>query len=470
MRLIKNVGADRVLDHLQPQLPAGARVDVATDGLSLFAFDELARLLTAAGPTRLLLSSPAPKPRPRVPGFDNPPAVDPDPLAGGLLGEDVDRARRNALRARGLAADLLQWLEAAVEVRAVPGKLPQSAWITESSGAPASAGNGQPAGVAISGDCSATTRGLGLSPGNQFSLIQCSETEAERQMFAQWFEATWRAVGDDAGAKQKLLDQVRRLAEQEAPSAIYFGILYNLFKDLGDELDEERIVKSATGIRNTQVWKKLYKFQRDGVVGAIDKLERLGGCILADSVGLGKTFEALAVIKYYELRNDRVLVLAPKRLRDNWTLYKANDRRNSLAADRLNYDVLNHTDLSRDGGSSGDIDLAHVNWGNYDLVVIDESHNFRNKQNHRDRDSRYKRLMRQVIQAGVKTKVLMLSATPVNNRLADLKNQIAFVTARRSGGSGRPPSRPQSQCCSSGRPAGSARRWRRWRPQPAASD
>jgi hypothetical protein len=153
-------------------------------------------------------------------------------------------------------------------------------------------------------------------------------------------------------------------------------------------MDEERIVKSATGIRNTVVWKKLFKFQRDGVVGAIDKLARFGGCIIADSVGLGKTFEALAVIKYHELRNDRVLVLAPKRLRDNWTLYKANDKRNVLAADRFNYDVLNHTDLSRDGGHSGDIDLSHVNWGNYDLVVIDESHNFRNKksprQGHRD--------------------------------------------------------------------------------------
>lgn len=189
-----------------------------------------------------------------------------------------------------------------------------------------------------------------------------------------------------------------------------------------------KIVKSATGIRNTTVWKKLYKFQRDGVIGAIDKLERLGGCIIADSVGLGKTFEALAIIKYYELRNDRVLVLVPKRLRDNWTLYKANDRRNFLASDRFNYDVLNHTDLSRDGGISGDIDLAHVNWGNYDLVVIDESHNFRNKSSHNTRETRYDRLMRRIIKEGVKTRVLMLSATPVNNRLADLKNQIAFVT------------------------------------------
>ncbi len=176
------------------------------------------------------------------------------------------------------------------------------------------------------------------------------------------------------------------------------------------------------------VWKKLFKFQRDGVVGAIDKLARFGGCIIADSVGLGKTFEALAIIKYHELRNDRVLVLAPKRLRDNWTLYKANDQRNVLAADRFNYDVLNHTDLSRDGGHSGDIDLSYVNWGNYDLVVIDESHNFRNKASNKGKESRYDRLMRKIIQEGVKTRVLMLSATPVNNRLADLKNQIAFIT------------------------------------------
>ena len=183
--------------------------------------------------------------------------------------------------------------------------------------------------------------------------------------------------------KNTFLRHLRELTAHQAPSLVYFLILFHLFKDLGDELDEERIVKSATGIRNTTVWKKLFRFQRDGVVGAIDKLERYGGCIIADSVGLGKTFEALAVIKYYELRNDRVLVLVPKRLRDNWTLYKSNDRRNILAADRLHYDVLNHTDLSRDSGLSGDIDLAHVNWGNYDLVVIDESHNFRNKAAHK---------------------------------------------------------------------------------------
>jgi hypothetical protein len=177
-------------------------------------------------------------------------------------------------------------------------------------------------------------------------------------------------------------------------------------------MDEERIVKSATGIRNTVVWKKLYKFQRDGVVGAIDKLERFGGCIIADSVGLGKTFEALAIIKYHELRNDRVLVLCPKRLRDNWTLYKANDRatfwRRPLQLRRSE----SHRPLTR-RRHSGDIDLSHVNWGNYDLVVIDESHNFRNKKSPRQgNETRYDRLMRKIIKEGVKTRVLMLSATP----------------------------------------------------------
>lgn len=425
MRLIKNVGTDRVLDHLQAHMLPGSQVDAATDGLSLFAFDALRQPLEQAGATRLLLSADTGAALPGA-GADGDRQGQPDPLAAGLLGDAHDRERRNLLQARGLAGDLLPWLQERAQLRLAPGKLPQSALVLASP-----AGAAAPDGVAITGDCPLTTRGLGLAAGNQFSLIQCSESASERAMFAQWFDATWQAVGDHPEAARAVLERVKRLAEHETPSAIYFGILFNLFKDLGDELDEDRIVKSATGIRSTHVWRKLYKFQRDGAVGAIDKLERLGGCILADSVGLGKTFEALAVIKYYELRNDRVLVLAPKRLRDNWTIYKANDRRNPLAEDRFNYDVLNHTDLSRDEGLSGDIDLAHVNWGNYDLLVIDESHNFRNKQNHRDRESRYHRLMRQVIRSGVKTKVLMLSATPVNNRLADLKNQIAFITEGR---------------------------------------
>ena len=421
MRLIRNLGADRVADAIQPALKHAVSLDLASPVVSLFGFEALADELAALPLTRLLISgavasTTATASAATATATDPPP----DPLCSGLLGADDDRERRNRLTVRSIAADFLRWLDARVVLRQTSARLPQAMYvIAGAQGCP---------GLAVAGDCALTTPGLGLAPGSPFSLIQCTESQAEQLLLAQWFESVWQSVPDDAVARQGLVDQLTRLNEHKPPSAVYFNILHSLFKDLGEELDEDRIVKSATGIRNTQVWKKLYKFQRDGAVGAIDKLDRLGGCILADSVGLGKTFEALAVIKYHELRNDRVLVLVPKRLRDNWTLYKANDRRNPLAADRFHYDVLNHTDLSRDAGMSGDIDLSHVNWGNYDLLVIDESHNFRNKQTHRDRDSRYQRLMRQVIQAGVKTKVLMLSATPVNNRLADLKNQIAFVT------------------------------------------
>jgi len=192
------------------------------------------------------------------------------------------------------------------------------------------------------------------------------------------------------------------------------------------ERADEKLEK--VGFKNSKIWSMLYNFQKDAVIGAIEKIETYGGCIIADSVGLGKTFEALAVMKYYQLRNDRILLLAPKKLRENWTVYQQNDIYNILSEDRLNYDVLNHTDLSRDKGKSGDINLETINWGNYDLVVIDESHNFRNNPNRREGMTRYKRLMNDVIKSNIRTKVLMLSATPVNNKMNDLKNQISFIT------------------------------------------
>jgi hypothetical protein len=402
MKLLKNTGTERVFDHLKLALASGSSLDAASSAFSLFGFAELRESLAQLAKCRLVLPSTS------------------QTTPHALLGGDADRRLRNRLQSRWLAAQCLQWLERNVELKEAPGVLPQSILAAT----PADGSRSQ----VIAGNCPLTSEGLGLTPGNQLSLIQASETPEEAALLQHWFNNLWDGLPASPAAKANLSAQLRLLTEQRSPASIYYLVLFHIFRDLGDELDEERIVKSATGIRNTLVWKKLFKFQRDGAVGAIDKLERFGGCIIADSVGLGKTFEALAVIKYYELRNDRVLVLCPKRLRDNWTLYKANDRRNSLATDRFNYDVLNHTDLSRDGGHSGDIDLSHVNWGNYDLVVIDESHNFRNKASHNDRDTRYDRLMKRIIKSGVKTRVLMLSATPVNNRLADLKNQIAFVT------------------------------------------
>ncbi len=401
MKLVRNTGTDRVIDLLRSGLTAGRQLDIVTPVFSLFAFAEMRREVEELVQSRLLL----------------PPAS----AELEFLGSESDRAARNRLQMRWLASRLAEWLQDRTEVKRALGAVPQGAFVVRD-------GDARPL-QALLGSLALSTAGLGLTPGNPLSLIQASETYDEALLLSQWFDSQWSSLAADSNAKAELIGALRLLAAHRDPFLVYTLILHHIFRDRSDDLDEDRIVKAATGIHNTVVWKKLYRFQRDGVVGALDKLNRFGGCIIADSVGLGKTFEALAIIKYHELRNDRVLVLCPKRLRDNWTLYKANDRRNFLAPDRLNYDVLNHTDLSRNGGSSGDIDLAHVSWGNYDLVVIDESHNFRNKKTPRQgSETRYDRLMRKIIKEGVKTRVLMLSATPVNNRMADLRNQIAFAT------------------------------------------
>jgi hypothetical protein len=402
MRLLRNSGSDRVVDEIRRHSIESRSLDYVSRGFSLPAFAEIAQFLNDLASCRLILQE--------IPAAEL-----------GVCGSDIDRAARNKLTLKWLAMRCIEWAETRVDFRGVPKAPPQSALVIRRYGSDA-------ADKSISGNCPFTTEGFGVAPGDRMSLIQCSDTPEEAELIAAWFSSLWNSLPPNPESKAAFLRQLDSVACHREASLVYFLTLHSLFQGREDGFDEERVVKTATGIRNTVVWNKLYKFQRDGVVGAIDKLERHGGCIIADSVGLGKTFEALAIIKYYELRNDRVLVLCPKRLRDNWTVYKSNDKRNVLASDRLHYDVLNHTDLSRDGGASGDVDLSFVNWGNYDLVVIDESHNFRNKIAHRDHDSRYDRLMKKIIQSGVKTRVLMLSATPVNNRLADLKNQISFIT------------------------------------------
>lgn len=281
---------------------------------------------------------------------------------------------------------------------------------------------------AIHGSATLTPTGLGDVRSDTLQMnTGISDTETTRQSL-DWFNSIWLDEANARNIKKELIEKLDFVASDQPADFIYFLTLYNIFKGFLEDIDEENIIKTKTGFKDTIVWNKLYKFQKDGVLGAIDKLEKHNGCIIADSVGLGKTFEALAVIKYYELRNDRVLVLCPKKLRDNWAVYTINDKRNLLSSDRFNYDVLNHTDLSRIRGFSGEINLETLNWGNYDLIVIDESHNFRNNPNKAKGKTRYERLLDDIIRSGVKTKVLMLSATPVNNRMNDLKNQVAFIT------------------------------------------
>ncbi|SEM18311.1 Superfamily II DNA or RNA helicase, SNF2 family [Chryseobacterium taichungense] len=265
-----------------------------------------------------------------------------------------------------------------------------------------------------------TTLGL-IKDGKPYMIFGLDDSS---NSFGKAFENLWNGGTD---CKKELINLYQQADVLKSAEVNYKYSISKIFAGkTTEDINEERLMK--TGFKNSVVWNKLFNFQKDAVLGAIDKIEKFNGCIIADSVGLGKTFEALAIIKYYELRNDRVLVLAPKKLRDNWVTYRLNDRRNILVQDRLNFDVLNHTDLSREKGMSGDVNLETVHWENYDLIVIDESHNFRNNNPSKGTVSRYEKLMRDVIKSGVRTKVLLLSATPVNTKLNDLRNQLAFIT------------------------------------------
>jgi len=251
---------------------------------------------------------------------------------------------------------------------------------------------------------------------------------AMTEQFIQAFDEVWNDPKALQDITDEVADYIANLYKENSPEFIYFLTLYNIFDEFLEDITEDELANERTGFKQSLVWNKMYDFQRDAVLGIINKLERYNGCILADSVGLGKTFTALGVIKYYQERNKSILVLCPKKLGDNWLTFLSNYEDNPLYKDRFNYDVLFHTDLSRRSGlSANNIDLSRINWGNYDLVVIDESHNFRNNDPKKDHVTRYDRLLNDVMRAGVKTKVLMLSATPVNNKFTDLRNQIALA-------------------------------------------
>ncbi|HGF5110906.1 TPA: helicase-related protein [Vibrio parahaemolyticus] len=391
---------------LADSIAANDKLSVMTGLFSIYAFDNLKEELNKLSSARLLFS--------QFKGFGAEQTVSP---FGTLLGSEHETKFRNQLNQKLIAKEFAQWLEQKAQVRLVNQAGAVGKHIITVESAELSAIDG----AQFNGS------GLGLTESSGFDMITKVVAPQSQDLLA-YFNHVWNAKGQVIDAKAELMRQLDVLARDHSVDFIYFVTLYNLFKDFIGELQEESIIDARTGFKDTLIWNKLYKFQRDGVLGAIDKLMKHNGCIISDSVGLGKTFEALAVIKYFELRNDKVLVLCPKKLRDNWQVYTQNDKRNLLASDRFNYDVLNHTDMSRYKGYSGAINLETINWGNYHLVVIDESHNFRNNNPKKEGKNRYQRLLDDIIKAGVKTKVLMLSATPVNNRLNDMKNQVAFIT------------------------------------------
>lgn len=419
MQILDNKVQGRVIDKLRENIKSGTRLSIISAYFTIYAYEELRKELGKIEKLRLLFSEPT--------FVKNKKDINREfKLSGsyerGLAGDRYEMKLKNELKQSEIAKECANWIREKVEVRAYDEEypLPQKMYLME---------NKKDESACIFGSSDFTSSGLGLVPSKKLEANTYIKDFIYTQQLLNQFELYWNDKDKVKDVKTYLLKSLEEVYKENNPEFIYFVTLYNIFKDYLNDLSEEDIIKTKTGFKESVVWNKLYNFQKDGVLGAIDKLEKYHGCILADSVGLGKTFEALAVIKYYESRNSRVLVLCPKKLRENWLTYKENRRDNILERDRLNYDVLNHTDLSRYSGYSGEINLEKIYWENYDLIVIDESHNFRNNNNKRDdKETRYSRLLNQIIKKGVKTKVLMLSATPVNNRMTDLKNQIAFAT------------------------------------------
>lgn len=417
-RILDNKALGKVGDVLKEHLTKGSKLSVVSAYFTIYAFKEIKRELSKIHDMRLLFVEPTFTREQKEEKREF--YINKNHREKQLSDNEFEIKLRNELNQSAIAKECANWLKEKGEVKSLinPNSAHTKLFHIDN----------KKDGVVVQGSSDFTTAGLGFTNSTRMDINTCiSGTTATKQMLS-WFDGIWNNESLVEDVKEKVLHQMETIYKENTPEFIYFITLYNIFNDYLDELNEDNIVKTKTGIKETTIWNKLYKFQKDGVIGAIDKLEKYNGCIIADSVGLGKTFEALAIIKYYELRNYRVLVLCPKKLRDNWTIYTVNDKRNILVDDRFNYDVLNHTDLSRDKGKSGEINLETVNWSNYDLIVIDESHNFRNNDARKDRETRYSRLMNEVIKKGVKTKVLMLSATPVNNRMNDLKNQVAFIT------------------------------------------
>ena len=410
-------------EYIKENTSRNAKMDISSSFFTIYAYDELKKTLDETDKVRFLFNQPAFLKRLE----SNQKEVKEFQLQMAQREKNVSEfpleiELKNNLDQNQVANKCYQFIDRRAEVKSV-----LTSGVIASSNICVKNQNGKD--YLISGNgVNFSLDGLGYSDRKRWDFNTVLTEKNIIEEYESFYDSIWNNSNLVVDVKETLLDHITNLYKENSPELVYYVTLFHLFNEKLVNMDEMAKIKEKTGIHKTQVWQMLYNFQQDAAVGAIKKLELYNGCIIADSVGLGKTFEALAVMKYYELRNAKVLVLAPKKLRGNWTGFKQNTKTNSLVDDRFNYDVLNHTDLSRENGYSGDINLSKVNWGNYDLVVIDESHNFRNNPALKGKKTRYQKLMEEIIQSGVKTKVLMLSATPVNNRLADLKNQIMFIT------------------------------------------
>ena len=414
----------QVGNFLRERIEDGAVLSVVSAYFTIYAWEALRDELERVGSMRFLYGEP------RGVGAMDP--VEDDGKAFRLT-EDGGIELKRVLKQKPLARTCAEWIGKCVSIRTVA-----QANFLHGKFYHVERADGDTA--ALVGSSNLTHRGLGYGAAPNIELNLEVRNRGDRESLLQWFDELWADETLARDAKQEVLNALSRLGKDYAPEFVYYKTLFHVFENRLKERDKHDKSFEGVHLHDSEIWKRLYEFQKDGATNAINRLLRYNGCIVADSVGLGKTWTALAVIKYFEARNERVLVLCPKKLKENWIRYTswANDRNNPLAEDRLNYTVLAHTDLSRYKGKSGDVDLARFNWGAFDLIVIDESHNFRNEGRDRKNDtgaiiqrSRYNRLLEEVIKDGIRTKVLMLSATPVNTTLRDLRNQVYLITEKR---------------------------------------
>ncbi|MGI6217245.1 MAG: helicase-related protein [Coriobacteriales bacterium] len=424
MEYLDNTGRQRLGDALKDAIGDDARLSIIASYFTIFAYGELRDELSKVDELRFIFDQPTFAKRMESEKEPREWEISRRNREKGIAGTGLELTLSNNLNQRALAHECAEWAREHGRFKSVR----HAGMIATSGSYHVSNPHGEDEAFMGSSANAFTLEGLGYErrPGVVTGVSHFQSTSEAAGLKAM-FDGIWDDPALVEDVTSCVVGQLETLYRENPPELVYFLTLYHLFHDYLE--DQEDPIRPGLDFENSVIWNKLYDFQKDAAVGAIRKLEKYKGCIIADSVGLGKTFEALAVIKYYEERNARVLVLCPKRLRENWTLYtRDNDDRNPLAEDRFAYTVLNHTDLSRYRGMSGDVDLEHLRWGNYDLLVIDESHNFRNKSTDSDKKDRYTRLIEDVIKSGVRTKVLMLSATPVNNKLLDLRNQIELIT------------------------------------------
>ncbi len=406
-------------EDLKKTVRKGSKVSIASACFSIYAFKELKKELGNVDSLRFIFTSPTFLEE-KVPREKKEFYIPRLSRERSVYGTDFEIKLRNGLTQKALAKECAEWVRKKVEFRSNISYRQMDSMLNVDSGSEK---------VTYRPVNEFTAVGIGSERGDCISMYTSKFTGPETDPMFRLFDQIWNNKSLLKDVKEDIIVKLSEAYEENSPEFIYIVTLYNIFKEFLEDISGDSLPNEGTGFRESEIWKNLYSFQKDAAMGIINKMELFNGCILADSVGLGKTFTALAVIKYYEARNKTVLVLCPKKLSENWNVYKSNYKNNPLAKDRFRYDLLYHSDLSRKRGFSNGIDLKLLNWGNYDLVVIDESHNFRNGGISRDDTTvnRYNRLLMDVIRPGVKTKVLMLSATPVNNRFYDLYYQLQIA-------------------------------------------